>query len=285
MSPSPERVNELPSREEVARLLHACRNGSRNEQLAALERIESLELAEAAPAVVEALSSGDEGVRLSAADAPGRLGADASEVAGPALIAALDDAESLVRSCAAAALGLLGYRPAARTVGELLENDPDAVVRADAAETLGDIGDAGSLSALEAALDDPDEPVRGYAASSLGLLGGPRAKEILDRAYARQAAPRVRVGLAVARYRLGERSALADVPRYVGSGDEDLATVALNELEFLLDRDPPSSLRDDMEQIRITLEEASQFPILRSQVESIRRRINRSSDAAPEEKP
>lgn len=131
----------------------------------------------------------------------------------------------------------------------------------------------------------PDEPVRGYAASSLGLLGGPRAKEILDRAYAREAAPRVRVGLAVARYRLGERSALADVPRYVRSGDEDLATVILNELEVLLDRDPPSSLRDDMEQIRMTLEEASRFAILRSQVESIRGRINRSSDAEPEEKP
>jgi len=282
MSPSPEGVNEPPSQEEVACLLHACRIGSRDEQLAALERVESLKLAEAAPAVVEALSSGDERVRLSAADALGRLGADASEVAGPALMAALDDAESLVRSHATAALGLLGYRPAAWTIGELLENDPDAIVRADAAETLGDIGDAGSPSALEAALDDPDEPVRGYAASSLGLLGGPRAKEILDRAYAREAAPRVRVGLAVARYRLGERSALAEVPRYVRSGDEDLATVTLNELEFLLDRDPPSSLRDDMEQIRITLEEASRFAILRSQVESIRRRINRSSDAALE---
>jgi hypothetical protein len=77
-----------------------------------------------------------------------------------------------------------------------------------------------------------------------------------------------------ARYRLGERSSLADVPRYFRSGDEDLATVTLNELEFLLDRDPPSFLRDDMELIRITLEEASRFPILRSQVDAIRRRID-----------
>jgi hypothetical protein len=65
------------------------------------------------------------------------------------------------------------------------------------------------------------------------------------------------------------------VPRCIRSGDEDLATVTLDELVFLLDRDPPSTPRDDMEQIRITLEEASRFPILRSQVESIRRRINR----------
>lgn len=171
MSPPPERVNEPPSREEVARLVHACRSESRDEQLVALERIESLKVAEAAPAVVEALSSGDEGVRLSAADALGRLGADASEVAGPALIAALDDAESLVRSRAAAALGLLGYRSAAQKIGELLESDPDAVVRADAAETLGDIGDAGSLSALEAAVDDP-----GTCYHFSGLLGvGPQS--------------------------------------------------------------------------------------------------------------
>jgi hypothetical protein len=60
-----------------------------------------------------------------------------------------------------------------------------------------------------------DEAVRGYAASSLGLIGGPRAKEILDGGYARESAPRVLVGLAVARYRLGQRSALADVPGYV----------------------------------------------------------------------
>lgn len=269
------------SPEELARLLEACRSGSRDEQLAALERIDSLKVAEAAPAVVEALSSADEWVRSSAAEVLGRLGADASEVAGPALIDALDDAESMVRSDAAKALDLLGYRPAAQRIGKLLENDPDAVVRADAAETLGNIGDAGSLSVLEAALDDPDEAVRGYTASSLGLLGGPRAKEILDRAYGREVARRVLVALAVARYRLGERSALADVPRYLRSGDEDLATVTLNELEFLMDRDPPSFLRDDMEQIRTTLEEAGRFPILRSQIGLIRARISLSSDGRP----
>jgi len=281
MSPKPERVNELPSREEVARLLEACRSGTKDEQLAALERIKSLGVVEAAPAVIQALSSADEWVRSSAAEVLGRLGPDASKVAGPALVAALDDVESFVRSDAAKAINLLGYRPAARRIEELLENDPDAVVRADAAETLGTIGDAGSLSALEAGLDAPDEAVRGYAASSLGLLGGPRAKEIVDRAHAREAAPRVRVGLAVARYRLGERSAMSDVPRFVRSGDEDLATVTLNELEFLLDRDPPSYLPEDMEQIGTTLDEASRFSILRSHVESIRRRISAGSDPPP----
>jgi hypothetical protein len=66
-----------------------------------------------------------------------------------------------------------------------------------------------------------------------------------------------------------------------GREDEDVATVALNELEFLLDRDPPVFLGDDMEQIRATLGEASRFPILRSQIGFIRARISVNSDGRP----
>jgi HEAT repeat protein len=184
MSPQPEPVTEPQSPEELARLVEACRSGPPEEQLAALERFRSLKVPEAVPAVVEALLSENAVVRSTAAGTLGRLGADASDVAGPALMAALDDDESIVRSDAADALGVLGYRPAAERIGALLGSESDAVVRAAAAETLGDIGDAGSVSGLEAALDDPDEAVRGYAASSLGLLGGPRAKDIVDRAHA-----------------------------------------------------------------------------------------------------
>jgi HEAT repeat protein len=55
----------------------------------------------------------------------------------------------------------------------LLKNDPDPLVRASAAETLGDLGQEEAIAAIFVALVDTDESVRAYAANSIGLLGTP----------------------------------------------------------------------------------------------------------------
>jgi HEAT repeat protein len=78
------------------------------------------------------------------------------------------------------ALGELVERGAAATP-VLLDAlaDPDATVRALAAEGLGMTGDASSADRLVAALDDDDEQVRSKAAAALASLDDPRAVEAL----------------------------------------------------------------------------------------------------------
>lgn len=57
------------------------------------------------------------------------------------------------------------------------ENDYD--VREDAADALGEIGDARAVEPLIAALGDPDDDVREAAAEALGNIGDPRAADPL----------------------------------------------------------------------------------------------------------
>jgi len=58
---------------------------------------------------------------------------------------------------------------------EKLRTDPDPQVRADAARSLGEVGDERAVDALLAALHDPEETVRAAAAAALGKIGDPRA--------------------------------------------------------------------------------------------------------------
>jgi HEAT repeat protein len=88
-----------------------------------------------------------------------------------ALVDALDDNDGLVRAEAADALGPLGDRQVGTRLARLLGSDPDAMVRAAAAESLGDLADPTHLpTVVRAVRADPDEAVRAYAAATLGLL-------------------------------------------------------------------------------------------------------------------
>ncbi|MGD1992929.1 MAG: HEAT repeat domain-containing protein [Anaerolineae bacterium] len=58
----------------------------------------------------------------------------------------------------------------------------DPSVRRSAAEALGEIGDAGAVEALSAALQDEDKGVRGRSAYALGRIGDHRALEPLQAA-------------------------------------------------------------------------------------------------------
>ncbi len=70
---------------------------------------------------------------------------------------------------------------AADEVDDLIEalKDEDSGVRYQAAEALGETGDARAVDPLIKALKDEDQLVREYAAEALGEIGDPRAIEPL----------------------------------------------------------------------------------------------------------
>ena len=106
---------------------------------------------------------------------------DPMAVAVPALRAALADPAAVVRAQAAASLGSLGAA-AGEAVPDLtgLLADPDETVRGRAAEALGRVGaaDARTVPALAGLLDDPSVAIRAAAAEALGALKGVAAAAV-----------------------------------------------------------------------------------------------------------
>lgn len=112
-------------------------------------------------------SSGHAEVRVAAANMLGKVGSGRSI---PALAAALNDAVENVRWFAVEGLRKLGATQAVPRISELLQKDPSARVRENAAITLGDLGQPAGIPALREALDDESERVRERAASALLAL-------------------------------------------------------------------------------------------------------------------
>ncbi|MBW1980689.1 MAG: HEAT repeat domain-containing protein [Deltaproteobacteria bacterium] len=96
------------------------------------------------------------------------------------LMDALDDPDPLVRSQAAKALGEIGDPRAVEPLLAAL-NDQEPLIRRQAAEALGKIGDDRAVAPLLAVLQRKDEAahVRASAAETLGLLRNPIAVEPL----------------------------------------------------------------------------------------------------------
>ena len=99
----------------------------------------------------------------------------------PALDEAMDSPHNLVRGGAVHVLGEIARKNPKLKLGRftprligLLGNE-DVVIRRNAAEALGDIGDPSAFSALANALGDEDAQVRFWAVESLGKVGGASA--------------------------------------------------------------------------------------------------------------
>lgn len=204
-----------------------------------------------------------------------------AELVGPALVGMLEDPDVLVRAEAADALGALRYEPAWEAVQRLLKSDPSALVRACAAETLGDLGHPEVIPDLLRALRDEDDAVRGFAANSLGLLGTAALVPALESALAAEVAPSVRAELQGACYRLGVESALENLLEVLATMSEDLGVNVLNVWSDLLTRRLPPSLPRDAPRILAALAPvAARLPLLRGQADDLHARL-RGLTAAP----
>jgi deoxyhypusine monooxygenase len=70
-----------------------------------------------------------------------------------------NDPNELVRHEAAFSLGQMGYRSGVKPLEDATKNDPSMFVRHEAAIALGVIGSKEAIPTLEKALNDPDKPV------------------------------------------------------------------------------------------------------------------------------
>lgn len=210
---------------------------------------------EAAPTLIELLASPDEDVRRNAVEALGWLGDIGSKTAGDPILKMLcDEPDDLMRNEIVEALGRLRYAPALEKVKSILHKDSDWVIRASAAEALGEIasiGDSEVLAALELALDDPIEPVRCYAACSIGLLGIPRSGllEKLQMYLSSEESLDTKAEILAARYRLGAGQDLPRMLELLESADEDLTVRILIILGDLIKRKTPEYITKDLSYI------------------------------------
>ncbi len=183
---------------------------------------------------------GDASVREAAVHAMARVDDEQVQQIGPVLVALLADADRMVRNQAVEVIGILRYGPAVTGIEHLLLQDEDWVVRASAAETLGDIADACALDSLEAALADEVEPVRAYAALAIGLIGEGNRLPALRRRLAVDKAPGVRSELLVSAMRLGDDAAFDDFLVLADNIAEESIPGMTNAIEDLLSRKTPS---------------------------------------------
>lgn len=86
-----------------------------------------------------------------------------------------------------------GDDAAASTLAQILAQDPDPIVRAEAAAALGKVGRERAAGLLTSALKDQEPSVRREAAKSLSAVGGATARTALSGALRRDSDPQVRL--------------------------------------------------------------------------------------------
>lgn len=185
----------------------------------------------------------------------------------------LADPEALVRDEVVNALAQLNYVPALSLICSLLENEPDWIVRASAAEALGDLakaGDVETLNTLKIALTDPVRSVRDYAASTIGILGTSEFLPILKTYYDGKEDARSKAEVSIAMYRLGDRKQLKVFLELLDNADDSLTVVALNIIGDLANRRVPEYLSLDLPVLKEFLLKVVQlFPLLKTHAKKI----------------
>jgi HEAT repeat protein len=136
----------------------------------ALGRVKSADTVEV---LIPLLQDKVKAVREEAATALAAVG----DAAIPCLVRALQHEDWLVRLHAVESLGKARSPHAVEPLLSVLFNDRDSAVREDAVRALGEIGDAGAVDHLCAALREPG--LRTLAVEALGHIGNPSAVPVL----------------------------------------------------------------------------------------------------------
>jgi HEAT repeat protein len=178
---------EIGDARAVPDLLERLNDPSAEVQVAAAEALGQCGDARAVEPLLERLQSDDEAILLRAISALRRL---KDPRAAQALLGLLSDERDVVRQRAVDTLGLVGDAEIAQRLEQVLKYDRSELVRANAAKSLGTIGDPGSIEALIDALHD-EFPIRCRVVVSLGILHDDAALPAIS-ALLRDAAPEIR---------------------------------------------------------------------------------------------
>jgi HEAT repeat protein len=234
----------------------------------AVQAISRLNGPESLEGMAKLAAIGDEATRADVADSLAAVAWEAPEIDG--LLARLvEDKSPRVRTCA---IECVAARHATGLLSKLVDAfhaDAAWLVRATAAEALGDLGSAETVAELASGLRDESEVVQAYAALSIGLLGTRDHLDLL-RARLEAASPRVLPDLLGAMYRLGNAESLLPLIQSAVV-DESSAVVLMNVLQDLVNRRRPPSLDRDKEDFLAAADAlAGQYPAVRFRAERIR---------------
>ena len=240
---------------DTERLLVNAHSGDSLKQVQALVELVKLHDEFITPEILDLLSSVDEDVRAESARALGYLGTRYRERIGSALLKLVNDENPRVRNEAVEALGLQPYPRAKEALIQVLLSDPDWVVRASAAEALGNYQDESLVTNLAQVLRDTHEEsiVRTYAALAIGLLASPSFRPELDSSITRATTPDVLSEVLAASYRLGGQKHLPALLNLLKAADEDDVWGTLNSIQDLTERRHPPTLLADVPHIREAL--------------------------------
>lgn len=262
---------------DVGALRAACRSGDPDQQLPALLELITIHDEPSVSDIAPLLTSPDEQVRAEAARAVGYLGSTQAASLGPLLVPLLNDSDELVRDEATEALGLLIYPPARDALKGVLYNDPAWLVRASAAEALGNYQDVSLLPVLEQVLHNPKEEttVQAYAARSMGRIADAAYLPALNAMLAAsQQEPQVRAALLAAAYRLGGQQHLDPLLTLLRKASEQESWSLLNEVQDLVEEKQPATLATDSPRIRAALQDvAKRWPLTAQQVNEISQQL------------
>lgn len=147
-----------------------------------VDALVSLGTSESVPVLSEALESKDWWTSVGAAQALGNIG-DKRAVEPLCRAALARDRDVNLRANAAVSLGKIGDPKALPTLVSVLKDDEDDFARQLAAEALGKLGDKAAVDPLShALLHDENAHVRTRAVTALGVIGDARARDVLQAA-------------------------------------------------------------------------------------------------------
>lgn len=175
--------------------------------------------------LIQVLKDEDEGVRGAAAETLGRIG-DARAVEPLIQVVKYEDSPALWK--ASVALVHIG-EPAVGALIQLLD-DRDGQVRLDAADDLGDIGDARAVEPLIQVLKHKDVEVQKAAAKALGKIGDKRAVEPLIEAVKAESRS-LRWRAADTLGKIGDERAVESLTQALKDEDSDVREAAKEALE------------------------------------------------------
>lgn len=237
--------------QEIEALVARSRSSDPDHYAQVLDQLEAM-----IPELIELLQSPDEVMRADCAYALGQVGEAARDRIGPALLSLLADEENVVRNEAVLALHLQPYPPALESLKQVLYHDPDWVVRASAAEALGNYQHEDLVSALEQVLrnEEEEQEVRAYAALSLGLVADPAFRPQLDAFITGSiSCLSLQSEILAASYRLGGQEHLSSLLDLLHTSDKNVVPLVLNAIQDLTERKYPPTLLTDAPYIRKAL--------------------------------
>ncbi|MFI6567997.1 HEAT repeat domain-containing protein [Nocardia fluminea] len=198
--------------------------------------------------VLRLFGSPDIAVRSEAVRAAGFLGGASVDNVGPLLVGMLEDPDELVRTEAAEALTMIQFAPAVGPLTSHLRSDDSWIVRASAAEALGRYPGSSTAALFTCANDDDElDEVRRYAIHSLGQTPINDPDNDMEALVNRlENDPDLGLQVRLAAYRTGDRSQIDAVKNAAATMSEFDASLVLNDIDAFLDHPRPPTLEADI---------------------------------------